>query len=330
MDFETTTFYFPSSDGKTELYARCAVPEGPIVGILQISHGMCEYIDRYEEVFSYFARRGFLVCGHDHLGHGKSAKNDQLGFFAEKDGASCLVEDLHRMTLEIKSRYAPAPYFLLGHSMGSFIARAYLSKYGSELTGVILSGTGGPNPAAPMGIALANTISMVRGARHPSHTLDQMAFGSFNRRCQPRRTSKDWLSRDNAVVDRYLKDPYCMFTFSASAFRDLFTLNHQVNSRDWAQSIPQKLPIYLLSGDMDPVGDYGEGIRHVYRMLKKEGVYHITMRLYPGGRHEMFNEINRLQVFGDLYAWLCRRCENVQQSPEGPDAVLKAKDSEEL
>ncbi len=301
----TEHFSFKSSDNKTQLHARCTIPDSqPYLGIIQISHGMCEYIDRYEDVFKYFAENGFIVCGHDHLGHGHSADNGELGFFADENGDILLVEDLRRLTIIMKKRFGALPYFLLGHSMGSFIARIYTAKYACELDGAVFSGTGGPNPASMAAVAASKTVALVRGAHHRSPMLDNLAFGSYNKKFKPQRTSKDWLTRDNAVVDRYIDDPFCSFLFTASAFCDLFTLYTKANTGEWADAIPKKLPLYLFSGDSDPVGNYGKGVKTVYKMLKERSLCDLSIKLYPGGRHEMLNEINKKQVYADLLKWI--------------------------
>lgn len=320
----TEHFSFKSSDNKTDIYALCTVPDAqPYLGIIQICHGMCEYIDRYEDVFKYFSERGFIVCGHDHLGHGHSADKGQLGFFADENGDMLLVEDTRRLTINMKRRFGALPYFLLGHSMGSFIARIYASKYAEELDGAIFSGTGGPNPASPVGVGAASGVMLLQGAHHRSRALDKLSFGNYNKRCTPRRTDKDWLTRDSHVVDKYIKDPFCNFLFTASAFKDLFTLYSKANSSEWAKAVPQKLPIYLFSGDCDPVGNYGEGVKEVYRMLHKTSHSDVTIKLYPGGRHEMLNEINKLQVYEDVYNWIIERAEKLPET----DMDLKLDDS---
>lgn len=280
------------------------IPEGTPKAILQISHGMCEYIGRYDSFMGYMAQQGFIVAGNDHLGHGDSSEEADYGFFGEKDGYIHFIEDLHQMTVIVKQEYGDLPCFLLGHSMGSFIARLYLSKYGSELDGAIICGTGGPNPMAGIGIRLAGRTCRKKGPRFRSKVLDKMAFGSFNKKCKPCRTSKDWLTRDTAIVDQYLNDPKCMFLFTAAGFRDLLTLSSRANSKQWYESLSTDLPILLIAGDSDPVGNYGKGVKKVFRNLQKQGVRDVSMILYPEGRHEILNEINRQQVFENTENWI--------------------------
>ena len=280
------------------------VPDSKPKGIVQISHGMCEYIGRYDRFMGFLADRGYIVAGHDHLGHGNSSDASEYGYFGAKDGYKNLVEDLHHMTLLVKAKYGDLPYVLLGHSMGSFVARLYLSDYGDEVDGAIICGTGGPVPMSSMGVKLANCLCKKRGGFYRSQKLDKMLFGSFNDRIKPRRTEKDWLTRDDSVVDKYLQDPRCMFTFTAAGFRDLMTLSVQANADRWYESLRKDLPVLLIAGDMDPVGGYGKGVITVYERLKKTGLKEVSMNLYPGARHEILNELNYQDVYLDVVDWL--------------------------
>ena len=280
------------------------VPDSTPKGILQISHGMCEYIGRYDRFMSFLANEGYIVAGHDHLGHGQSSEEGEYGYFGAKDGYKNLVEDLHHMTLLVKAKYGDLPYVLLGHSMGSFIARLYLSDYSGELDGAIICGTGGPVPMSSKGIKLANFLCKKKGEFYRSQKLDRMLFGSFNDRIKPKRTPKDWLTRDEFIVDKYLQDPKCMFTFTAAGFRDLMTLSTQANIARWYESLRKDLPVLLISGDMDPVGKYGKGVAKVYERLKKTGLKDVSMILYPGARHEILNELNYREVYMDIEDWI--------------------------
>lgn len=294
----------PSSNGKNDLQGVVYVPEGTPVGILQISHGMCEYIGRYSRFMEYMAERGYIVCGHDHLGHGSTSPQADYGYFGSSDGYKYLVNDLHRITEYMKKIYGDLPYFLLGHSMGSFIARLYLSKYSHELKGAVICGTGGPDPKSKIGILMASLVGFFRGEKHRSKLLDTMGFGSFNKKFAPARTSKDWLTRDNSIVDKYLQDPKCMFIFTASGFRDLSKLSSLSNSKAWYSSLNKDLPLLLISGDMDPVGNYGSGVRKVYDRLKEAGVKNADIKLYKDCRHELLNEINYKEIYSDTAEWM--------------------------
>ncbi|MDD3192844.1 MAG: alpha/beta fold hydrolase [Oscillospiraceae bacterium] len=305
---EKRAFSFPSADQIHTIQAVTWFPTGqPCRAIIQVSHGMTEYFGRYEEFAHAMTRQGFAVSGHDHLGHKTSVRNDsELGYFAEKDGWKLVIEDLHAHTLALKKQYPGTPVFLLGHSMGSFIARCYLICYSDLLDGAVIVGTGGPNPAAKAGKLLAQSLCQIGKGTSPSPLLHKMAFGSYNRRFDGR-TPYDWLTRDVQIVDRYAADPYCTFLFTASGFRDLFTLYEQANRPAAFQAVPKTFPLLVISGGEDPVGGYGEGPRQVAQMLKETGHVDVTLQLYPGGRHEILNETNRREVYDRLAAWIGRR-----------------------
>lgn len=295
---------FLSADGSSTISGQIYIPKSEPKGIIQICHGMCEYIGRYHRFMEDMANDGFIVAGHDHLGHGDSSSKENYGYFGAKDGYKNLVEDLHQMTTLVKQEFGPLPYFLFGHSMGSFITRLYLSKFSYELNGVIICGTGGPNPMSKMGTVIANMVGRIKGPFYRSSMLDHMAFGSFNKKFSPCRTSKDWLTRDEKIVDKYLSDPKCMFLFTANGFRDLTTLSSLANDSAWYESLDPDLPMLLISGDMDPVGNYGKGVESVFQHLQKAGIKNVSMHLYHDARHELLNETNYQEVFSDLSQWI--------------------------
>ena len=308
MNFQKSKASFLSADGASQIACYFYVPPAEPIGVLQISHGMCEYMERYEEFADFLCGKGFAVCGHDHLGHGASAQNpDGLGYFAKKDGAAFLPEDVRRLTQMAKKRWPGKPYFLLGHSMGSFIARQYLTLYGTELDGAVICGTAGPNPAAGAGKALASLLCAVGLEKHRSIFLNSLAFGSYNRRFDAPKSKYAWLSREDSIVRKYEQDPLCNYTFTAAGFRDLFALLIRVSAPEWAEKVPKNLPVFLISGEDDPVGDYGKGVRKVEAMLRKAGIRDLSCRLYPGGRHEILNETNRREVYEDVWEWLRER-----------------------
>ncbi len=293
---------FASGNGQDSICGYWYEPEGPVRAVLQISHGMCEYIERYEPFIEYMTERGVAVCGNDHLGHGKGAR--ALGQFAEKNGRAYLVRDLYSMTERAKERWAGAPYFLLGHSMGSFVARQYTVKYGWALDGVIYMGTSGKNPLNWAGIALTNMLGVCKGKKARSRLIDKLAFGSYNKRIEKPMGEDDWLSRDVEVVRSYGKDPLCKFTFTIGAYHELFKLLRGVSGKGWAQQVPQRLPILLISGEADPVGQYGKGVRQVAGWLRQTGHEDVSLVLYPGARHEVLNETNRAEAYQDVAAWM--------------------------
>lgn len=303
-NYSISNVRFTSSDGKSRVHGWVYAPKTEPVGLLQLSHGMCEYIGRYRWFMEALCERGFVVFGNDHIGHGESSEPENYGFFGEKNGYRHLIADLHRMSDIVKEKYPRLPLFLFGHSMGSFVARLYLSKYADEVDGAILCGSSGPNPLAQAGVTAASAVIKLKGLMWRCPVLEKMAFGTYNNRYKPQRTSHDWLTRDDEIVDTYLRDPKCTFRFTACGFRDLFTMVAKCNSSNWFTSLPKTLPIYLISGDMDPVGDYGKGIQKVMEKLLEAGMLDVSMTLYPEARHELLNELNKEEVLADLHQWL--------------------------
>lgn len=273
-----------------ELDARQWLPQGQPRAVIQLVHGMAEHIDRYDAAARAFADAGFAVVGHTHLGHGPKAEIQ--GWFAGKDGWQCLINDVHRLRQQTQQQFPGVPYFILGHSMGSFVTRCYIMQHGDGLAGVILSGTGFfAKPVALAGLAVANLVCLFGGEKKPSNLIDRIAFGSGG---------KDWLTRDEAIVADYLADPYCGFVFTGGAYRDFFT---GLNSLSRIHDVPADLPIYFFSGDADPVGK-GDGVNKSARQLRQAGVKQVEVKLYHEGRHEMLNEVNRQEVCQDVIAWV--------------------------
>ncbi len=299
-------FYFPSRDNQTKIHAVRWIPETvkPCC-IVQIVHGMAEYVERYEELAAFLTEHHVLVTGEDHLGHGKSVQEDKdLGYFCEQDPATVVVRDVHRLKKMTQELYPGVPYFILGHSMGSFITRNYLCRYGSGIQGAVICGTG-MQPAGLLIISklMANVQRLFLGDRHVAAFIDKCAFGAYNKKIENPRTSKDWLTRDEAVVDAYLMDSRCGFTFTVNGFRTLFELIWRIRKKDNLRKIPRELPVFMISGDKDPVGDYGRGVRAAYASMEEAGMTKLSMKLYEGGRHELFNENNRAEVMQDVWKW---------------------------
>lgn len=306
MDIKCTQNMFKSSNGSSSITYYFLVPEGvDIRGVVQIAHGMCDYFSRYTVFAKYLCSLGFVVCGNDHLGHGNSASREaELGFFAPKNGWQFLIEDMKKLNDIMRLRYPDQPYFLLGHSMGSLISRLYLPKYGGDLTGCILCGTIGPTPFTNAGIRLADTVARSKGMTYRSGVLSKAAFSSFNRKIKNPRCCFDWISRDEHVVDLFLSDYKCNFVFTATGFRDLFTLVQRANTARCFKSTPHRLPLLLIAGDKDPVGSYGDGVRNVAKLYRAAGQKDVDVIFYKDGRHDILNELNRLDVFGDISRWL--------------------------
>lgn len=305
MEFLTKEYTFPSASGLCDIYAQSAAPidYGSIRGVVQISHGMAEYSNRYAGFALELCKSGYAVFISDHIGHGSSVTDkNMLGFFGE-NGEDTFIEDMKALTDIIKSEYTDLPLYLLGHGMGSLIARKYTAKYGYLLDGVIYTGTSGQNPALGVGIQLANTLIKQNGSYYRSELLDTIAFGAYNRKTE-KRTDCDWVSRDTKEVDKFIADELCGYKYTVSGMKALFLTLKAVSTRRWYNSVPLSMPILLLSGSMDPIGDYSKGVNEVYKTLKKTGHKYVTMKLYDGARHEILNEINRKEVFGDIIEWL--------------------------
>lgn len=299
-------FSFPSATGKHTLHGIAWIPDGPVRAIVQISHGMVEYIERYEPLAEYLTKKGILVAGHDHVGHGQSVSGpDEWGYFSVKDGESTLVEDLHALTLKLRQPYPDIPLMLLGHSMGSFVARRYMMTYGRDIDGAIVMGTGNqPTYQLLAGQLLTTVLTLLHGDGYRSPLMARLLFGHSNRRVPHPRTENDWLTKDTAIVDRYRGDPACTFRFTLNGYANLFALIRYVKKPAHIANIPRDLPVILLSGEDDPVGDYGRAVRQVYESWKQRGLTDLTMKLYPNDRHELINETDRETVFKDIGNWL--------------------------
>ena len=296
---------YPSARAGFTIYAREWLPERPARAVIQIVHGIAEHIGRYEEIAQFLTGHGFLVCGEDHLGHGRTAESRDYGFFAPADGWDLVVRDIRRLRELEGEKYPTLPYFLLGHSMGSFLTRTYLIAYPGTLDGAILSGTGQePAPLVALGRALSALECRRLGPQGVSPLVDTLSLGAYNRRFRPNRTSADWISRDPAAVDAYLADPLCRSKPTVSMFRDMMEGLQFIAVRDNLRKMDPSTPVLLLSGDRDPVGGMGKGVRKVQNMFLDAGCTDVTLKLYPGGRHEMFHEVNQQEVFQDLLAWL--------------------------
>lgn len=297
-------FTFPSADKKTVIHAEEWLPEGEVRGVVQIVHGMCEHIERYDDFASFLSKNGFYVTGNDHLGHGQSVTGtEKLGYFEDGMQSGALIKDMRQLHLMTAERFPGVPYFILGHSMGSFLTRRYIAKYGEELAGALILGTGyTPYPALAFGMRLCRITASGKGEEVRSKAVQNLAFGNYNRSFRPARCDYDWLTKEEEVVDRYLQDPYCAYRFTVNGFYGLFR-NIWFAQKE-VGSTPESLPVCILSGSEDPVGSNGKGVVKVFREMEKAGVRDLYIRLYPGDRHEILNETNRLEVYEDIKDWL--------------------------
>lgn len=313
-------FTYPSADGKNNIHAIRWIPEGSPKAVLQIIHGMVEYVERYEDFAEYLCARGFLVTGEDHLGHGQSASDeDSLGYFG-KGGNAYIIQDIHRLRGITSAEYPDIPYFMLGHSMGSFLLRQYLVEgeadaYAYGLAGAIVMGTGWqPEIALKLGTGLSGLMEMFRGDHHRSKLLEKVSLGSNNRKIKNPRTKDDWLSKDEKVVDDYSANPLCQFHFTTNAYYNMFKGMRKCQDRKLMQRIPEGFRMVLISGAEDPVGSYGDGVRKAYMVYLENSKADVDIKLYSDDRHEILNETNREEVYRDIEAWMCRGF-------EGPDEI---------
>ena len=307
MEFSTEKIAFKSSNNINIVHGKIMVPavKDEIKGIIQISHGMCEYIDRYDEFAEYLVSEGYIFAGHDHIGHGDSINvESERGYFAKNNGNECLVKDLYYMTQIIKRRYKNLPYFLLGHSMGSFISRCYIAKYGEELDGVILLGTMGPQWVIDAGIQLADRLIQKKGEMYRSKKLNQLAFEFANMNFEPIKTKYDWTCSVSEVAENHLNDKKMNFIFSVSAFKDLFYLVKYCNDEKYIGDTPKDLPMLIMSGEKDPVGEEGNGVQRVKELYKRIGIKELTFKLYEECRHELLNEKNKFEIYKDIIDWI--------------------------
>lgn len=301
---ECIQFTYTSVTGQ-ELEARKWVPEGKIKGIIQLVHGMAEHIDRYHEVGNALAGAGYLTVGHTYLGHGGKAKIH--GYFGDNEGWQYLIDDVDGLRKQITAEYPDLPYVVLGHSMGSFIVRCYLTQYGEGLAASVLSGTGYYSRLlVTAGLAVANLVCLSGGKRKPSPLINQIGFATANKPFEPARTPFDWLCRSEEKVDEYIADPNCGFLFTGAGYREMFRGLKRLTHTEDLTRVPAELPVLFISGGNDPIGDMGKGVRKVAEDFEKAGMKNITVKLYPGARHEMFNETNREEAYADLIAWLDR------------------------
>ena len=304
--------YYRSHDGISRIHAYVWIPDEntPLRGVIQIVHGMVEYIGRYDRFARYLSSNGFVVAGNDHLGHGLSvAEGGTRGYFAEPDGNECVLRDIHSLHNIMRVRYPELPYFILGHSMGSFLTRQYIGRYAGYLAGAVIMGTGTIPPAVlDFGIMLCRAEARLHGWKYVSRAVIDISSASNNKRIPDAKTPSDWLSTDEEIVRAFCADPLCGFSFTVNGYYNMFRSIRDCQSKRRIRLIPKDLPLLLVSGKEDPIGNYGDGVWKAYRAYVNAGIREVSYKLYPGDRHEILNEKDREQVYEDLLEWFLERC----------------------
>ena len=305
---------YPSADKVNQISYRVWEPDSSPRAIVQIVHGMQEYVDRYDDIAKFFCENGILVCGNDHLGHGDTAASEKdFGYFAKKNGDNLIVEDVNELHKIMREKYRHIPYIIFGHSMGSFVSRKLVIDHGEDIDALILSGTAGGGQPFGMGIAVCNTIGFFRGFRHRSKLVSKIAFGKYNERFEGN-TGSEWVTNDHEKLMKYAGDPRCSFSFTVGGYRDMFKLLKYVNSDQWYNDFPKSMPVYLVCGENDPVGNYTQGVAEVAQKLEDAFVSNVTMKVYPGERHEVHNGLAAEQMFKDTLEWIDGVIDGVLQS----------------
>lgn len=301
-----SVFEFLSADKKTQIHAVKWEPEqGEVQGVLQISHGMIEYVERYDAFAEFLTDKGFVIVGNDHLGHGESVVSQELwGYFAPECGSDLVVRDLHQLRVKTEKEYPKVPYFMLGHSMGSFLLRKYLSQYGEGLSGAIIMGTGTQtDKTVRFGKALCKIIARFHGWKYRSSFVDKLVFSGNNKRFEQEGTNA-WLTKDREIVSAYGKEARCTYKFTLNGFYNLFDTIYYINQPEHIAAILKSLPMFFVSGADDPVGDYGAGVKKAYETYVQAGMEDIDLKLYPNDRHEILNELDKETVYKDIYGWI--------------------------
>ena len=305
----TTNFTFLSNDGKTAVHAVKWMPEdGMAKAILQIAHGMVEFIERYTVFAEFLTSKGYMVVGHDHIGHGASvASKEDWGYFCEGNPSDILIEDMHKLRTLIQEEYSELPYFMLGHSMGSFMLRKYLTFHPEKLRGAIIMGTGFiPQMLTSVAMGLTACVANLRGSRHRSKLIQSLAFSADYKAFDMtgEHPENSWLTKDVNIVNTYYNEPRCTYMFTVNGYKGLFEAIHFCCNPENTAKIPKKLPLFIVSGEQDPVGGLGKGVKQVYDMYKKSGALDVTYKLYENDRHEILNETDKQVVFEDILAWM--------------------------
>ena len=318
-DHYTVEIHYPSQDGVSEINAQIwtradfGAPEAPGAakpkGVIQIVHGMSEYIERYDSLAAWLVDSGYIVCAEDHIGHGKTVSDPSgYGHMPVEGGKEILLADVDGLRAIVSGLYPDLPYIMYGHSMGSFITRAYIAWKGQGLSAVVLSGTGNmPALVSQFGQALAKAFARFKGERDHEHLLDYLTLGRYATAIQDAKTPMDWLTTDPDVVQAYLDDAQSGFSFTAGGYATLLSLTSEVVRPSNVAKIPKGLPILLISGEQDPVGDMGRGVFDAYKLMRDAGIKDVDIRIYSGLRHELHNEVGKERIFEDVVTWLNER-----------------------
>lgn len=311
---QTTTISYPSHDNASTIRALvwepddAARPDFSPRAVVQIVHGMSEHVERYAPFAEFLVGRGFVVCANDHVGHGKTAGERDLGHMPLANGADVLVEDVHALREKVCERYPHAHHVMFGHSMGSFVTRIYLTRHADGLSAAILCGTGQqPRIQTVAGRVITRLIAQIRGERHVSRFVDSLGAGAYGRAIKDARTDVDWISSDPDVVDEYIADPLCGQPFTVGAYATLASLVADATDARLARRVPKELPLLFVAGAEDPVGDCGRGVARAVDEYRNAGVRLVEMGIYPGARHEILNEPCHEAVWHDVEEFLARQ-----------------------
>lgn len=309
-----TDFSFRSSSGRCQIHVRQWLPDAePYVGIVQLVHGIAEHIERYDAFARFLNSHGYIVVGNDHLGHGLSvASEEDRGYFADEDGWTHVSNDTRTLQIMTHRSFPNLPYFLFGHSMGSFLTRTYLIRFPGTVDGAVICGTGHMSDSL---IRAGSTVAKIEkkrlGSRGKSKLIANLSFGPYNRQFRPNRTEYDWLSANTDNVDAYIADPLCGFATSVGLFQDMMGGIAFIKDPKNLAHMKKTMPVYFIAGGLDPVGDNGEGVRRAYLSFKQAGMQDLDIRIYPGLRHEILNELAYEMVYADVLNWLEHKRVNV-------------------
>ena len=295
---------FLSNNQETIIKGKIYSPDKERKGIIMIVHGMADRFGRYDETINFFINAGYIVCGHDSIGHGDTATAETKGYIPGDTGYLDLVEDVKLMLDEARKLYPNQQVYLLGHSMGAAISKVFASKYGDLIHGLMLSGTG--DVPAGIGLALMLTKHYLKknGEKALATEVDKITFRNINERFAPARTVSDWLSRDPLMVDKFVNDPKCCFLFTNIGYLNMLKLIKLSGDKKVLKNIPKKLPVYVFAGTEDVSTKLGEGTNKFVKRLKKYKMVSVKLVMYPDGRHEMLNETNREDVCKDILNWI--------------------------